>query len=270
VASPGIRSPPRHRARPRRSIASLIVLVIAFGLLLGSTLSPWWTLTFRGFGGPNVSSSISTYLPGSFESSGNNGTEVTCPMSGGPSSNGLVPCPALNQTSALYHGAFAMALASGAALGVAIALLGLRLASTALGQRGRVLGLGVAVLAVVLMGGAVGLIALGQPGAFAADSGSSPGATPFGIFPNWCPHTPADSFYAGCTSSTQSIRWTPALGWVLGALTIAFAFVGLGLGFRGPPSVRNVARRAPPIVALRPPDLAKTGPSETSESDPTG
>ncbi len=230
---PSIVLPPR-----RRRFTVVVLFAVVVGLLLASLLLPWWTLTFSGFAGSGSSSSISTFVPGTFQFSGTNETAATCPIGGGPSSNAKVSCPALNSTASLYRGAFGLALGSIALSVGTIGLLLWGLLSPHRAVRATRFARVFAVVAVLLGAGAVLLIAGDQPSAFAADSGSSPGATPFGLFPSWCPHTPSNSFFAGCSSSSgQSIHWYPALGWVLTLVAMGVGVVGVVLSF---PARRHV------------------------------
>ena len=233
--TPRVRARARGTSARRRGLA-LALFAVVLGMIIVSLLTPWWTLTFTGLGRPNSSSSVSTYLPGEFEFSGTNRSSTSCPIAGGPSSNASVSCPALNATASLYRGAFAMAIGSAVGSAAVVGLLALGLASPGRALRLRRVGTAVAIVAIVLIAGACVVITVGQPGAFATDSGSAPGATPFGIFPSWCSHTPANSFYAGCTGSgNEGIHWAPAFGWLLSLLAAVVGAVGLLIGFRTPP-----------------------------------
>ncbi len=212
----------------RRRARIVVVFAIVLALLVVSVISPWWTLTFSGVSSPGSTSSVSTYLPGSFVISDSNGSTTTCAMSGGVSSRPSVTCPDLNSTAALYRSTFALVVVAAAAGAGVVGLTvggGKSLATSY--RRARIAGI-LAGLCVVLAVVAFASVALGQPGAFAADSGSAAGATPFGIFPSWCPHTPSDTFFGSCTSPpNEAIHWYPSIGW--GAAVVASAIGAYGL-----------------------------------------
>jgi hypothetical protein len=173
--------------------------------------------------GGSVSFEIITYVSGHYaHSSSTNSTLATCPLAGGNRSQ----CASLNATAG-YYGITEGLVVGGVALGVGGLALSLGRRPQEGNPRRFRAGWILAVIGSLLILSAAIALPVVQPMVFSADSPAGAN-TPFGAIPNWCPHNPDNSYWAGCTESGDHNfeKWAPGVGWAF--LLLAGVLVLLG------------------------------------------